>query len=272
MFPLIILGVVQGLTEFLPVSSSAHLVFAQALLGMPRQGVALEVLLHVGTLAAVLWAFREDVAVLVAGCLHTLAAGPRGGVAGNPDPRARLTWLIVIGTIPTGIIGVLFGPLFERLFDSVTATAALLIVTGVILMTMLRVSTRKSVDRMTVGDALVVGVAQGCAIAPGISRSGTTIAAGRWLGLDQEAAARFSFLLSIPAIAGAAALKLPDLRGTVGLGYSPAALGAGFAASLVSGYAAIVLLLRVARRGRLHLFAYYCWAAGAIMLVWSLRR
>jgi undecaprenyl-diphosphatase len=257
---LVILGVVQGLTEFLPVSSSAHLVFAEYFLGVREPGVVLVAALHMGTVIAVVLLYRRDIAALCAAWLRSPF-----DLRGNR--QGRVIWLLLATTAVTASIGVAFeGPL-ERLFGSVAQTAIQLIASGVLLM-FARERGRRSLAGMGWGDAVVIGLMQAVSILPGISRSGTTIAAALWLGLNREDAARYSFLASVPIVAGASVYALWQGRHeAAAAGFGAAALLAGFAVSLIFGVLAIRWLVQTIRRGRLAGFAYYCWAAGAVMLV-----
>lgn len=257
---LAILGVVQGLTEFLPVSSSAHLVFAEALLGVQRPGVLLEALVHLGTALAVLVLYGRDLwQVGVAWIRRPLGVGGPG----------RLVWLLAWTTAVTGAVGFAFREPLEASFASVRWTALQLVVTGVILWAA-RERSARTAEEMTWQDAGWIGLAQAVAIVPGISRSGITIAAGLWRGLGREEAARYSFLASVPAILGAAGFSLAtDWQAAVSSGYTPAAMAVGFLAALGSGAAAIAWLLGLLRRGRLQAFAYYCWAVGGAVFVAS---
>jgi undecaprenyl-diphosphatase len=238
------LAAVQGLTEFLPVSSSGHLVVLQGIMHVPRQGIAFEVVVHLGTLVAVLAVYGRHIVSLLAGALR------------RDRSSLRMVGLLALGSVPAGAAGVLLGGPVRSLFDSPLTAAAMLLVTGSLLF-----ATRwagPATRRPGVVSALLVGVAQAMALLPGISRSGSTIAAGLFRGLDREEAARFSFLLSVPAIAGAGLLELRGMDGAeVGLH-----LPVGFVVAAVTGYSALRLLLRFVRRGRLHLFSWYCWAAG----------
>lgn len=249
----IILGLVQGLTEFLPVSSSGHLVLFQHLLGLKQPGLTFEVLVHLGTLVAVLVAFWEDIWKIL------------------KRPFCRYTYLIVIGTIPAGLMGVFLGPLFEKAFESLMVVGIGLLITGCLLIIGERAASRywfgKETGEVTTGDALFIGLLQGIAITPGISRSGSTIAAGLFRGLDREYAARFSFLLSIPAILGAGLLEAGEVwqTGIPGQEILPYILGPVSAA--VFSYLAIRLVMGLVKQGRLSLFSYYCWAVGAITLI-----
>lgn len=248
----VLLGLLQGLTEFLPVSSSGHLVLAQSLLpGFRQPGVLFDVLLHVGTLLAVLAYFRGDVGELLGSLLP-----------GGDPARRRLALLLVAATVPTGLIGVLFKDPLEALFHAPRAAAAMLLVTGALLWVSEALARpRLGLEGLGYGRALAVGVVQGMAIVPGISRSGSTIAAGMLLGVRGEDAARFSFLLSVPAVLGAVVLQVPELA-AVEPG-APGVYAAGVLAAFLSGLWAIRFLLAVIRRGRFRWFAVYCWCLGA---------
>jgi undecaprenyl-diphosphatase len=180
----------------------------------------------------------------------------------------RLLLLVIVGSIPTAIIGLTFKDTFEALFSSSTAVGLALIITGLLLMATQKVKlTARGIEQTGIGRALLIGLAQGMAITPGISRSGATIAAGLLLGINREVAARFSFVLSIPAILGALALHIKDLEAPAQTNWVPLIIGAVVAA--LTGYIALKLLLKLVRGGRLHWFAYYCWALGISALIWS---
>lgn len=265
----IILGVVQGLTEFLPISSSGHLVLFQHMLGFREPQLLLDVSLHLGTLLAVCIYFFPDLSRMTAKVWGLLGRGPhRPGSLREAmdDPDLAMVCWIVAGSIPTALIGILFKDPLEKAFGSMSVVGVMLVVTGAILLATFRPAGKTS-GRKQVGwaRALGVGAAQGLAIIPGLSRSGTTIACGLLCGLDRELAGRFSFLLSIPAIVGALVLQL----GSGGLeGVSLLSLIAGMAASTLVGLGALRVLMGVVRKGHLFYFTPYCWAAGA--LVWSL--
>jgi undecaprenyl-diphosphatase len=251
----IVLGVVQGFTEFLPISSSGHLVIAQALVGLRVPGIQVEVALHVATLIAVLVVYRRTLTALVVGAL-------RG------ETRAwRYALLLAIATVPAGLVGFLLEDFFSRIFDSLFAVGADLIVTGFILW-----STRKrvptDVQDPSVGQAVGIGVAQACAILPGISRSGTTVATAMWLGVEPVKAAEFSFLLSIPAIVGAALLLLVKAQPQNGDIGGPA-LAISFITALICGIVAIRWLLALLQQRAFHRFAPYCWTIGAATVLWA---
>ena len=271
----ILLGILQGLTEFLPVSSSGHLVLAQQYLGLKEPLVFFDVMLHVGTLAAVLVAYRGAIGRLVVGGLSTLGKMEfyRKPIATlNTSAELRFIWLILLGSIPTGIIAVLFKTQLESFFDKVLIVSIMLIFTGVILqLPRLRRENRDSVDSpnstVKTWHAPLIGIAQGCAITPGISRSGTTISLALFLGIPAKTAAEYSFLLSIPAILGAVALKISDIENTeVPLHI----IAAGMFTSFIVGYIALRFLLAVLNRGKFSLFSYYCVALGIISFLVAL--
>lgn len=256
----IVLGAVQGLTEFVPISSSGHLVLVPEALGWEHPGLAFDVLLHAASLLALLWYFRRD--------MVQMARGIRGG-----DRRQRaLGLLLLIGTVPAAVAGLVLGDYFERSFEDAKSAAVQLVVTALILVVAEVVASRhrtratelRSMDRLNAADATIIGTAQAVSILPGISRSGATIGAGLALRLEREEAARFAFLLAIPALAGAAVVEIPDLAASE-VAAGPAA--AGFAASLASSYLAIAGLLRYLRTNTLYPFAVYCVIAGAIFYV-----
>ncbi|HNS25181.1 MAG TPA: undecaprenyl-diphosphatase UppP [Methanobacteriaceae archaeon] len=262
----IILGMVQGLTEFLPISSSAHLVLIPELLGV-KSNLAFDTLLHLGTLIAVLYYFWNDVVNMIQAFISSLFDLPSGKFREKlrEDPYKRLSWLIIVGTIPAGLMGVLFKDFFEGLFSSVTSVAVFMLITGFILWGVERMPRgNRDVKDISFTNSLLVGIAQGCAIAPGISRSGATIATSLFLGFDREMAARFSFLLSIPAILGAALIQVKDL--TTGFDLSTGVFLAGLLSSVIFGYLAIRFLMGYIKKHKLTIFAYYCWIVGIIVL------
>lgn len=255
----LLLGVVQGLTEFLPISSSGHLVVAEAAVGLTTPGVLVEVAVHVATLLAVVLVYRQRLGALAVGAL----AGERGAW--------RYLGLLVVGSVPAAVVGLLFTDWFERAFDSLLIVGADFLVTGLILWSTRGVRGGGRRDLPAPTGAVGIGVAQALAIMPGISRSGATIAAGLWHGVDPVRAAEFSFLLAVPAIAGAALLQIPDLSTDVALiGGGP--LLVSFLAALVSGVVAIRFLVVLLKRGAFHRFAPYCWALGVVTIAWAVMR
>ena len=264
--PAVLLGLLQGLTEFLPVSSSGHLALAQSLIpGFSQPGVLFDVTLHIGTLVAVCIYFWQD----LRGMALSLFSSGRGNAAAS----RRMLWLLIAGSVPTAAIGLLFRKQFEAMFSDVYGVGVWFIVTGALLFLTDRVSTRgRELSAMGLLDALVIGVAQGLAIIPSLSRSGATIAAGVFLGLERGLLVRYSFLLSIPAVAGAFVLELVTHRHEALQGFDPLAYGAGTLAALVVGYWSIGVLLNMTRSRRLSVFAYYCWAVGGLALFLAVGR
>jgi len=264
--PAVLLGLLQGLTEFLPVSSSGHLALAQSLIpGFSQPGVLFDVTLHIGTLVAVCIYFWQD----LWGMALSLFSSGRGDAAA----ARRMLWLLIAGSVPTAAIGLLFRKQFEAMFSDVYGVGVWFIVTGALLFLTDRVSTRgRELSAMGLLDALVIGVAQGLAIIPSLSRSGATIAAGVFLGLERGLLVRYSFLLSIPAVAGAFVLELVTHRHEALQGFDPLAYGAGTLAALVVGYWSIGVLLNMTRSRRLSVFAYYCWAVGGLALFLAVGR
>ena len=271
----ILLGILQGLTEFLPISSSGHLVLAQQFLGLKEPLVFFDVMLHVGTLAAVLVVYREVIGRLAVGGVSTLADTQfwrKPSSTFNTSPELKFIWLILLGSIPTGVIAVLFKTELESFFDEVLLVSIMLILTGIILqLPRLRKQnvegSETSTGSLKTWHAPLIGIAQGCAITPGISRSGVTISLALFLGISAKTAAEYSFLLSIPAILGAVALKIRDVGDTT---IPLHIVGAGMLASFIVGYIALRLLLVVLNRGKFSLFSYYCIALGSVSLLIAL--
>ena len=270
----IILGVIQGLTEFLPVSSSGHLVLFQKILGMKHAELFFDVAVHLGTLLAVIVVFRLEIKKIITALVQLIfLAGPKKTIRQKveSDPQLKMALLIVIGSIPTAILGFLFAGIADRLFRSGLITGLMLIVTGLLLWLTRRTGASQDqaqCNRLTPKNAFIIGTVQGLAIIPGISRSGSTISIALMLGIDREMAARYSFLLSIPAIIGAGLLSVKDGLFQPDLAIGTALLGA-FTAALV-GYAALKALLQMVKKGRLHVFAPYCWLVGVLAIIFSL--
>lgn len=266
----VLLGLVQGLTEFLPVSSSGHLVIMQSFFGVESPGISVEVAAHVGTLLAVLTAYGLDVIHLVLGFFSGLSR------EGRRRPEFRGALFILAGSVPAGLVGVLWKDSIEVLFDSPAFAAVGLLLTGIVLFISGGNMGRPfgaglRLDEVGTAGALFVGAAQALAIAPGVSRSGMTISAGIAGGLRPEEAARYSFLLSLPATAGAALLGIRDLSGTHQAAGLEATLVIVALVSFVSGTIALRYVIGRIRRGGLRPFAYYCWAVGIISLLLALR-
>jgi undecaprenyl-diphosphatase len=259
-FQAIILGIVQGATEFIPVSSSGHLVLVPWLLGWPKPGLAFDTVLHLGTLLAVLLVFWRDLFFLANAWLRSLADHRLGA-------DARLAWWVLLATLPAAAIGALLESRFQALFSSPQYVALFLLVTGAWLVVTERARHSQGVAQdLAWWQSLLIGVAQGVAIAPGISRSGATIGAGMALGLRREESARFSFLLAVPIIFGAGLLQSRKLLAVPNVSAQILALALGFLAAFVTGYACIRFLLAYVRRHSLLPFACYCWLIGLAAL------
>ncbi len=263
----VILGVVQGLTEFLPVSSSGHLILSRAFFGWDpgRFGIAFDVACHVGTLLAVVAFFRTDVARLI-------AAAP-GALSGRDGEYERLGRLIIAGTIPIVIVGGLFADVIETRLRSPLVVAVTLTIGAIGLLLAERLG-RKSRDARTLGyvEALLIGIAQATALAPGISRSGATLTMAMLLDVQRASAARFVFLMSLPAIIAAAAKEALDLS-EVGLAGLPVTLLAvGLVTSAIVGYLTVRFFVGYLAGHSLAVFAYYRFALAAVTFVWLLAR
>ncbi len=267
----IIIGIVQGLTEFLPVSSSAHLVFAQTFFGLNSNNISFDVLLHLGTLVAVVGFFLPDIINMIIAFFKSIADLFRGqfreGI--QEDPYKKLAWYTIAASVPVGIVGILFNDLVSSLFSGVTFPAFFLLITGCLLYYSERHTNGDvNLKNLSLKDSVFMGIGQACAILPGLSRSGTTIAFGYLAGLNKEFAAKFSFILSIPAILGAALVEMNGISAGFAANAIPCTLG--FLAAVISGLFAIKVLLKLIQEKSLDIFAYYCWIVGAIILVGSL--
>lgn len=268
----ILLGTIQGLTEFLPVSSSGHLVLFQSLFGLQEPEVFFDICLHAGTLIAVFAVFFREILSI----LKTLARLPAlGREAGGmkslfgTNTDVRISVLIVAGTIPTGLLGVLFHGIADRIFSNLPLVGIMLLVTGTLLWITRGLKTSgRLVSGMGMKDAVLLGIVQGLAIVPGISRSGSTISAALLMGIDREVAGRYSFLLSIPAIVGAIVLGFESDLLEKSSAPAAALIGGTLAAALV-GYLALVYLLKIIKHGKFYLFSPYCWVVGILALIFS---
>ena len=247
-----VLGLVQGLTEFLPVSSDGHLVLAGRLTGAVAPGVSYEVMLHLATLSAVMVLYGRQLGAMTVGVLRWRRED------------VRYAALLAVATVPAVIAALAFGNPLERTFDSVMVAGVGFLFTGAVLW-----SSRRRGGDLAIpswGAALLIGVAQAVAILPGVSRSGLTIATALWLGMSPVPAGAFSFLMSVPAILGAAIFELHGAR-AVGLGVGAMPVAVGCAVALVSGIWAIRFLVRLLGQRRFHAFAPYCWAVGVLTLL-----
>jgi undecaprenyl-diphosphatase len=258
----VLLGILQGLTEFLPVSSSAHLILARAFFGweVPADfGLAFDVALHLGTLAAILTYFRREIGAMIAAIPSALT--------GATDPSSRLVWRIGVGTIPLVIVGVLFSDYIEEHLRAPIVTVWTLTIGAVAMFVAERVGSRsRAEDSLTWLDALLIGIAQACALAPGVSRSGATISLGLFLGFRRDAAARFTFLLAVPATIAAASKEALELRHMNVSAYDAELMIVGVLVSAVVGYLTIKYFLRFLAGHRLDVFAYYRVALAALTI------
>ncbi len=248
-FQAVILGIIQGITEFLPVSSSGHLVIIQSLFkNFSQPGIAFDIFLHFGTLISVLIYFRKEILDII--------------------KLKQKNWiiLIIIATIPAGIVGVFFKDKIESLFNNVTLVGFALILTGIFLFISDFIKkSEKNDNQITILDSIIIGIAQAFAITPGISRSGSTICAGLFCGLKRETAVKFSFIMSIPAILGAVILSLKDFSGIKSTEYLP--YFCGFIASVIAGLISLKLLTVMTKLKNLKYFSFYCWLVGIIVIV-----
>ncbi len=260
----IVLGVVQGLTEFLPISSTAHLRIVPAFVGWEDPGAAFTAVTQLGTMAAVLIFFREDLARIGRAWLASLRR-PRGRM----ETDARLGWYILVGTVPIGVFGLIFKDQIESGARSLYLSGTTLILLGLVLLLAERVGRRtRAVESLTTRDAVVVGFAQAAALVPGVSRSGATISAGLFLGLDRAAAARFSFLLSVPAVVLSGLFELRSIvEGTDGRQVGAVALVLATVLAFAVGYASIAFLLRFLVTHTTGVFVAYRIVLGALVLV-----
>ncbi|MDE0629988.1 MAG: undecaprenyl-diphosphate phosphatase [Caldilineaceae bacterium] len=280
LFKAFVLGLVQGASEFLPVSSSGHLVIVPWLFGWPTSTLLFDTVVHLGTLLSILAVFGRDFVAIIRATLRSLPVlfKTRGLTSSLTDNNARMGWFIVLGSVPAAITGLLFKDSLERLYHTPQAAAFFLAVTALLLAgsewMSRNVGARAPLAAMSLRQSFLIGLAQAAALAPGISRSGTTIAAALAQGLRREAATRYSFLLGAPAFLGAGVLQVVDtlaVEPSAVLAELPALL-VGFITSAVCGYAAIRLLLAYVRRNSLYLFSGYCLLVSlAVLTLFALR-
>ncbi len=264
LFQSIILGIVQGLTEFLPISSSGHLVLFQNLFGMKEPMLTFDIALHAGTLFAVLVYFRKELIEILSGFWGSLC--PCACASAAVQPLKKLWISILLTLIPTGLLAVFFKNFIEYAFSSLIFVACEWFVMGILLIASVKIREgAKTLGEINGKSALWIGLAQGISLLPAISRSGSTILTGMFLGIKREDAARFSFLISIPAILGAILLDLKD--GVQHLNGHGLTTLVGFITSAITGYIVIRWLMGVIQRGRFFLFGYYCIAAGLFALI-----
>ena len=258
-----ILGLVQGLSEFLPISSSGHLVLAANILNFQKEGIAFEVFVHFGTLLSVFVAFRQELKQMIIAPFAIWIKKKN-----NPELKEYLNWdlYVIIGTIPAVVIGLFFKDQIESLFSSVLLVLIMLSVTGTIMIIsrFLPINDKP----LKTSNSFIIGIAQAFAILPGISRSGSTIVTALAFGINREKAARFSFILSIPAVLGATILKTNDLIATPPAQSEIIQLVIGAVAAFVSGYLAILWLIDLVKKGKLEWFGYYCYLVSIIGFIW----
>jgi len=258
---ILILGVVQGITEWLPVSSSGHLAIIQNYLGLSKEEhplIFLDIMLHVGTLVVILLAFRDDIVKIVKAVVRLDFKTEEG----------KLALFILVGSVPTALISFTLHGIFESFFENLLAIGIALLVTGFFLFVSERRKNNKELDYW---DSLLVGIAQGIAFVPGISRSGITIATGLLRKVKKEEAFRYSFLLSIPAVIGTAiASTITEFRSFSTQDIHLPLVLFGVITSIIVGYVSFKLLQRMVMKGRFHMFAYYCWIVGAIIIFYHL--
>ena len=263
----VLLGIVQGLTEFLPVSSSAHLILAREFFGWDagRFGLPFDVACHVGTLLAVLVFFRTDIAALFRAVPDALSR--------TPGPDGRRVWLIAVGTVPIVIVGLLWADWLEEHLRGPWIAAVALAAGAVLLLIVERLGPRvKGEEGLTMPGAFAIGIGQAAALIPGMSRSGTTIAVGMALGLRREAAARFTFLMSAPAVFAAAVKEGLEMRTLDPDGPMLVLMAIGLVTSAIVGYLTVKYFLRFLAGNRLDVFAYYRWALAALAFGFFLTR
>jgi undecaprenyl-diphosphatase len=264
-FEAVILGVLQGITEFLPISSSGNLVLGEFLLQVRFDDISFEVFVHLGTFLSVVIVFRRTIYFIFQAIWSKAKFVSSARNAPMNDPYWRLFWLIAVGSIPAGMAGVLFRSYIEPCFSSVGFVSLMLLLTGLTLLTTRFFKGKR--EKITFNDALVVGVAQALAMFPGISRSGLTISTGIFKGLERSQAAEFSFLLSLPAILGASLLQLGEVLGSSQSGHEYLSYFLGMTSAFGVGYLAIKFLLNVIKKGKFQYFAYYCFVLGFSFLI-----
>lgn len=258
-----LLGVVQGLTEFIPVSSTGHLILIQNAFGWKDMGIAFDVALHLGTLLAIILFFRREWVAVVKGFFRSLVARPSSW-----DLESRLAWMLILATIPAALAGALLDNLIENHLRTSALVAVFLVAGGMLMLSAERWGSRsRDFEGLLPRDAAVVGCSQVIALFPGISRSGATISAGMFTGLDREAAAKFAFMLAGPVIIGAAAWESFEVA-KHGLGpTTAAAMTVGFLTSLIAGLLAVRYLLSYLRKGSLKPFVWYRFALAAVVFI-----
>jgi undecaprenyl-diphosphatase len=267
-FQAIILGIFQGITEFLPISSSGHLVVLQHFFGIKEGNLFFTEMLHFGTLISIFIVYFSDIIKIIVEFFKMLGNGIKNRKFKITNSYQKLALLIIVGSIPTAIIGILFGDIFEKLYSSLIPISIAFIMTGFLLWFVdKKAKENKRIKNVSYLDAIIIGVFQGIAITPGISRSGSTIAGGLFRGLNRKLATEFSFLLALPATFGAAILGIRDAVATGGETQFTAPLVLGVAISAVVGVLAMKILMSLLENRKLHYFSYYLWVLGTILLI-----
>jgi undecaprenyl-diphosphatase len=261
-----LLGLIQGLTEFLPISSSGHLALGRNLLGVSTEGgLTFEIVVHFGTLCSILIYYKDMLLDLMkAGTGFVVAPSEK-----KSDPRVHLIGFILISMIPALVVGFTLKDQVESLFNDPFWVSIMLIVTGIILF--LTRFAKPGSSEITAGERILIGLAQSFAMIPGISRSGSTISTALYLGIKREDAANFSFLMVIPVIAGAMLLQILDLMEAGVQSAQLMSLLVGFVTSFVSGYYALKYLIIILKKKGFHYFAWYCWAVGIFSLIYYIQ-
>ena len=262
----IVLGIVQGLTEFLPISSTGHILYVPALAGWPDPGAAFSAVIQLGTMAAVLVYFRGDLWRMAVAFVRSF--GGEHQLWRSSDTDGRLGWYIVLGTIPIAIVGLVFSDQIENNVRTLSLVAVVMILFSFVLMAAdLKGAQDRDVKELTLKDGIIIGLFQALALIPGVSRSGSTISGGLFLGLDRESATRYSFLLSVPAVVLSGVFELRKIGDSSGasVGIAPTVIATVLA--FISGYLAIAFLLRFVRTHNFSVFVIYRVAVGVLMLV-----
>ena len=262
----IVLGIVQGLTEFLPISSTGHILYVPALAGWPDPGAAFSAVIQLGTMAAVLVYFRNDLWRMAVAFVKSFAGDH--ALWRSSDTDGRLGWYIVLGTIPIAIVGIVFADQIENNVRTLSLVAIVMILFSFVLMAAdLKGAQNRDVNELTLKDGIIIGLFQALALIPGVSRSGSTISGGLFLGLDRESATRYSFLLSVPAVVLSGVFELRKIGDSSGasVGIAPTVIATLLA--FITGYLAIAFLLRFVRTHNFSVFVIYRVAVGVLMLV-----
>lgn len=272
-FIAIFLGLVQGITEFLPISSSGHLVIFQEIFGMndlEESHLLFDIMLHVGTVISICLVYRKDFYQLIKAFFEMLSEIPKGHVDINASPHRKMIVLIIVATIPAVLVGVLFKDVIETMFKSIQVVGIMILITGFLLWLTNKIIHGKKDEQTTkYKNAFVIGIFQSFAMMPGISRSGSTIVGGLLTGLKKEFAVKLSFFMLIPATLGAAVLHIPDV---IKQGFKSSEFVfymVGTAVAAVTGFFAIKILIKILNQGKLYLFSYYCWTVAALIFIYS---